>query len=92
MSLLFNHGRRHDLCEGYDQVLGVGHPEIHDLTDSVWRRCDLRDEAGADSTRIAASIRIVPFKPFLPSELVLLKTYDLKPTLRQGEFCKFFVG
>jgi len=47
MSLLFNHGSRHDLCEGYDHLLGVGHPEIHDLTDSVWRRCDLRDEAGA---------------------------------------------
>jgi hypothetical protein len=47
MSLLFNHGHRHDLCEGYDHVLGVDHPEIPDLTDSAWQGCNLRDEAGA---------------------------------------------
>src|SRR5215472_2277076 len=36
---------RHGISSGYDQLLGVRHPEIHDLTNSVWRGCDLRDEA-----------------------------------------------
>src|SRR5215469_14864305 len=36
---------RHGISSGYDQLLSAGHPEIHDLTYSVWRGYDLRDEA-----------------------------------------------
>src|SRR5215469_1547869 len=36
---------RHGISSRYNQLLGVRHPEIHDLTHSVWRGCDLRDEA-----------------------------------------------
>src|SRR5215472_6863329 len=36
---------RHGIGSGYDQLLSAGHPEIQDLTHSVWRGCALRDEA-----------------------------------------------
>src|SRR5215813_686950 len=58
---------RHGIRSGYDQLLSAGHPEIYDLTHSVWRGCDLRDEERrgqrqSDGKHSAYSQPIPPFR------------------------------
>jgi len=40
---------------------------------------------------MTAAIRIIPLKFASHHDSFFLQTYDLKPPLRQAEFCKFFV-
>jgi len=43
-----------------------------------------------DNVKMAANTLLI-LKPIPPRKLLLAANYDLKLTLRQGEFCKFFV-
>src|SRR5215472_2596167 len=43
-----------------------------------------------DNVKMTANI-LPTLKPIPPRKRLLTASYDLKPTLRQGEFCKFFV-